>query len=144
MSELFKADSIDDFKLKNKALFFYIDAVCYAANSLCSKSVIPYLKKIHSNQFLNNRSIKKGIEKDHVLERLSLMELILGRALSRSGSEKGYEILIEYLDDMRAVLAEFAHGTLFKITSRDFGKDKEDWKSWLARNNAKLKPEKTN
>jgi len=144
VSELFRADSIDDFKLKNKALFFYIDAVCYAASKVGSKSVIPYLKKIHANPFLNNRSIKRGIEKDHVLERLSLMELILGRALARSGSDKGYQILIEYLDDMRAVLAEFAHDTLVKITNRDFGKVKGDWKNWLARNKANLKPEKTN
>ncbi|NQU50912.1 MAG: FAD-dependent oxidoreductase [Bacteroidetes bacterium] len=140
VSELFRADSIDDFKIKNKALFFYIDAVCYAANMIGSKSVIPYMKKIHANQFLNNRSIKIGIEKDHILERLSLMELILGRALARSGSDKGYEILIEYLDDMRAILAEFSHGTLVKITKRDFGKKKEQWNKWLTTNKGGLKP----
>lgn len=140
VSELFIAESIDDFKAKDKALFFYIDAVCYAANMIGSKKAIPHLKKIHKNQFLNDRSLKRGIEKDHVLERLSLMELILGRALARSGSAAGYEILIEYLDDMRAVLAEFSHGTLVKITKRDFGKKKEQWNKWLTTNKDGLKP----
>ena len=144
VAELFRADSIDDFKEKDKALFFYIDAVCYSAGLLGNKKAIPHLNRIHKNKFLNNRSLKKGIEDDHVLERLSLMELILGRALARSGSYKGYEILIEYLDDMRAILAEFAHDTLVKITNRDFGKVMGDWKNWLARNKANLIPEKTN
>jgi hypothetical protein len=140
VSELFRAESIEDFKVKDKALFFYIDAVCYAANMIGSKMAIPHLKKIHHNQFLNNMSLKRGIEKDHVLERLSLMELILGRALARSGSAEGYEVLIEYLEDMRAVLAEFSHGTLIKITKRDFGKKKEEWSKWLTINKGGLKP----
>lgn len=141
VSELFRADSIDDFKVKDKALFFYIDAVCYAADLIGNKMVIPFLQKIHNNKFLNNRSLKQGIEKDHVLERLSLMELILGRSLARSGSAEGYEILIEYLDDMRGVLAEFAHNALVKITQLDdYGKNKEEWSSWLATKINKLDP----
>lgn len=140
VSDLFRAESIDDFKIKNKALFFYIDAVCYSANMIGSKNAIPHLKKIHKNQFLNNKSLKRGIEEEYVYERLSLMELILGRALARSGSAEGYEILIEYLDDMRAVLAEFSHNTLVKITNCDFGKNRDEWSRWLITNNDRLNP----
>jgi hypothetical protein len=68
------------------------------------------------------------------------MELILGRALARSGSEEGYQTLIEYLDDMRAVLAEFAHNALIKITGFDFGKDKRKWKNWLTIKTNTLEP----
>jgi flavin-dependent dehydrogenase len=140
VSELFRADSIDDFKVKDKALFFYIDAVCYAADLIGNKMVISSLQKIHDNIFLNDRSLKEGIEEDHVLERLSLMELILGRSLARSGSAEGYEILIEYLDDMRAVLAEFAHNALVKISDNDFGKVKDNWEKWLEDNRSELMP----
>jgi flavin-dependent dehydrogenase len=140
VSELFRADSINDFKVKDKALFFYIDAICYAADLIGNKRIIPLLRKIHKNKFLNKRSLKKGIEKDYILERISLMELILGRSLARSGSTEGYEILIEYLDDMRAVLAEFAHNALVKITDLDFGKDKEEWSGWLATRINTLEP----
>jgi hypothetical protein len=140
VSERLTADSVNDFKEKNKALFFYIDAVCYAADLVGNKMVIPFLQEIHKNKFLNNKSLKTGIEKDHILERLSLMELILGRALARSGSEEGYQTLIEYLDDMRAVLAEFAHNALIKITGFDFGKDKRKWKNWLTIKTNTLEP----
>ena len=140
VSENFSADSINDFRERDRALFFYVDAVCYAADLAGNKKAIPFLQKIHKNKFLNNRSLKAGIESNHILERLSLMELILGRALARSGSEEGYQILIEYLDDMRAVLAEFAHNALVKITDLDYGKDKGKWSDWLEKNINKLEP----
>jgi hypothetical protein len=41
---------------------------------------------------------------------------------------------------MRAVLAEFAHGTLVKVTDLDFGKDKEKWTRWLKTNENDLRP----
>ena len=138
VSETFMANLIADFQNRDKALFFYIDAVCYAANLIGNKKAIPHLKKIHKNKFLNNQSLKGGIEESHVLERLALLELILGRALARSGSLTGYEILIEYLDDMRAILAEFAHTTLGKITDQDFGKSKDLWSHWLISNENKI------
>jgi hypothetical protein len=140
VSEMFIADTIEDFQNKEKGLFFYVDAVGYSSELIASEAVIPYLKKMHANPFLNKRSLKSGIEERHVLERLGLMELILGRALARSGSAEGYEILIEYLDDMRAILAEFAHGALVKITDRDFGKNKQEWSDWMNAIATDLKP----
>ena len=41
------------------------------------------------------------------------------------------KILIEYLDDMRGVLAEFAHTTLIRITDHDFGKNKHKWTAYV-------------
>ncbi|MFY0652445.1 MAG: FAD-dependent oxidoreductase [Cyclobacteriaceae bacterium] len=140
VSEIFKADSMDDFHSKDQALFFYVDAVSYAAGLLGNKKCIPFLKRIHSNKFLNNQSLKKGVEETYVFERLAMMEIILGRALARSGSAEGYKVLIEYLDDMRAVLAGFAHISLVKVTNEDFGKDKDKWKNWLRRNEINLTP----
>ena len=140
VSEIFKADSMHDFHSKDQALFFYVDAVSYVAGLLGDKKCIPFLKRIHSNKFLNNQSLKKGVEETYVFERLAMMEIILGRALARSGSADGYKVLIEYLDDMRAVLAGFAHVSLVKITNEDFGKDKDKWKNWLKRNEISLAP----
>ena len=89
---------------------------------------------------MHDQSLKCGIEKGHILERTALLEVILGRSLARSGSAAGYEVLIEYLDDMRAVLAEFAHGTLVKITGKDFGKNKTKWTEWLNTIENRLEP----
>ena len=140
VSEMFRAESVDDFQIKENGLFFYIDAVGYAAELTANRALIPSLQKLHANPFLNKRSLKSGIEEHHVLERLSLMELILGRALARCGSGEGYEVLIDYLDDMRAVLAEFAHNALVKVSSQDYGKDKKAWKRWLSSHKNRLQP----
>jgi hypothetical protein len=132
VSKVFRAESIDDFQTKENGLFFYIDAVGYAAELTAQKALIPHLRKLQNNPFLNRRSLKSGIEEHHILERLSLMELILARALARCGSAEGYEVLIEYLDDMRAVLAEFSHNALVQVSNRDYGKDKQGWSRWLS------------
>jgi hypothetical protein len=71
---------------------------------------------------------------------VALLELIIGRALTRSGSVDGLKILIEYLDDVRAVLAGFANSTLVKITSKDFWKNKSEWNNWLSLNESSFKP----
>ena len=139
VSDHFQADELIDFYSKKKDLFNYVDAMCYGAGMLGSRAAIPYLKKIHSNRFLNGQSIKNdtvseyisGIESEYIFERLALLELIIGRALARSGSVDGVNILVEYLDDARAILTEFAHTTLIKITEKDFGKNKQEWSTWI-------------
>ncbi len=140
VSHLFSADNIGDFEKTEKALFYYVDAVCYAAELIGNKAAIPSLQRIHANPFLRNRSLKNGIEESHVLEHLALMEIILGRALARSGSVEGYKVLIEYLDDMRAALTEFSHVTLVRIADCDLGKDKKEWNKWLDSNSDQLEP----
>ena len=148
VSDHFQADELIDFYSKKKDLFNYVDAICYGAGLLGSRAAIPYLKKIHSNRFLNGQSIKNdtaaeyisGIESEYILERLALLELIIGRALARSGSVDGLEILVEYLDDARAILTEFAHTTLIKITDKDFGKNKQKWSAWVNSNAVDFKP----
>ena len=67
-------------------------------------------------------------------------QLGIGRALARCGSPAGFEILISYLDDNRALLAEFAHTTLVAVTGRDYGKDARTWSGWLAEAKDSFKP----
>ena len=149
VSDHFRADELIDFyNHNNKSLFNYIDAVCYGAGLLGSRAAIPFLNKIHSNRFLSGQSIKSdtageyisGIQSEFIYERLALLELIIGRALARSGSVDGLEILVEYLDDARAILTEFAHTTLIKITGEDFGKNKQKWSDWISAGTSDFQP----
>jgi flavin-dependent dehydrogenase len=140
VGELFKPEGSKDFYSKELGLFYYVDAVCYSAELLGSKEAIPALKQLHDCQYLKNQSLKTGIEGDFILERRALLELILARALARSGDIDGLKILIEYLDDMRAVLAEFAHTTLIRITNHDFGKNKNEWTGYVNAINDSFKP----
>ena len=65
---------------------------------------------------------------------------MIGRALARCGSAEGYVILIGYLQDVRALLAEHAHGELVAISGRDFGKDATAWGQWLEEASDDLQP----
>ena len=73
-------------------------------------------------------------------ERRALLELGIGRALARCGSTDGVEILISYLNDNRALLAEFAHTTLVSVTGEDYGKDTSAWSTWLVEGKNSFKP----
>jgi flavin-dependent dehydrogenase len=140
VARFFKPEGAKDFYNGGLGLFYYVDAVCYGAELLGSKEVIPSLKQLHSCRYLKNQSLKSGIEAEFILERRGLLELIIARALARSGNIDGLNILIEYLDDMRAVLAEFAHTTLMRITNQDFGKNKLEWVAYVKSITGSFKP----
>ena len=120
--------------------FHYVDAICYGAELLGDAEAVPILKKMHSQPLLNNQSAKKGFQIDFDLEKHALTEITLARTLARLGSTEGYDSLIEYLDDNRASLAEFAHMSLEELTGCNNGKDPQVWRQWLAGAKSSLKP----
>lgn len=60
-----------------------------------------------------------------------MLELGIARAMARCGSPDGFDLLVDYLDDVRALLAERAHSELIDLTGVDYGKDAVAWASWL-------------
>jgi len=111
--------------------FHYVDSICYGAELLGDPAAIPILKRIHSQSTLKNQSAKKGFQIDFDLEKRALTEVTLARTLARLGSTEGYDTLIDYLDDNRANLAEFAHMSLEELTECNNGKDPRAWRQWL-------------
>ncbi len=120
--------------------FHYVDAICYGAELLGDAEAVPTLKMIHANPLLNNQSAKSGFQIDFDLEKRALVEVTLARTLARLGSAEGYETLIDYLNDNRASLSEFAHMSLEEITGCNNGKDPQAWRRWLAGARESLKP----
>jgi hypothetical protein len=120
--------------------FHYVDSICYGAELLGDPAAVPILKKIHNHATLKNQSAKKGFQIDFDLEKRALTEVTLARTLARLGSTEGYDTLIDYLDDNRANLAEFAHMSLEELTGCNNGKDPQAWRQWLAGASSSLKP----
>jgi hypothetical protein len=129
-----------DFRDRYKGTFYYVDAVCYGAELLGDTEAIPILNKMHAHPCLRNLVVKNVFMPDFIHERRAMLELAIGRALARCGSSDGISVLISYLDDNRAILAEFAHTTLIAITGQDYGKDARAWSSWLAEVRGSFKP----
>jgi flavin-dependent dehydrogenase len=130
----------EDFAAELPWPFHYVDAICYGAELLGDAEAVQTLKKIHSHPLLNNQSAKKGFQIDFDLEKRALTEVTLARTLARLGSNEGYDTLIDYLDDNRASLAEFAHMSLEELTGCNNGKDPQAWRQWLAGAKSLLKP----
>ncbi len=129
-----------DFKQELPWPFHYADSICYGAELLGDPAAIPILSKMRTHPTLHSQWVKEGFVADFDLDKRALTEITIGRGLAGLGAAEGYEILIEYLDDVRANQAEFAHMTLEQMTGMSFGKDAKAWKLWLANAKGSLKP----
>ncbi|HEU5138839.1 MAG TPA: FAD-dependent oxidoreductase, partial [Bacillales bacterium] len=114
-----------------KGLFYYVDAVCFGIERLADPKAIPILERIHGHGAFREQTSSEGFQVAHSPERQAMLELSIARAKARCGSPKGAEVLIGYLTDVRALLAEQAHKELTAISGKDFGKDPRLWAEWL-------------
>jgi ribulose 1,5-bisphosphate synthetase/thiazole synthase len=124
----------------NLAWYYYVSAIAYGAERLGDPEAVPILTRLHTYPPLRNQMCLSGFQADHLQERLAYLEVLIGRALARCGSPEGYLILINYLDDVRTLLAEHAHAELVAIAGEDLGKNVSAWGQWLEREGDELAP----
>jgi hypothetical protein len=70
------------------------------------------------------------------------LELFIAAALARSGGQKGYELLTDYLGDIHYDFKAFASKELKELTGKDLGYDQEKWKKHVAGLNFPKQPVK--
>jgi len=121
--------------------FCYADAVCYGAERLGDPAAVPILEKLHTHPTVHGLVSRAGAQADWMLERRAMLELAIGKALARCGSPKGVTLLIAYLDDNRALLAEQAYANLVRICGCDHGMNSTAWTAWLEQSKDTLKPQ---
>ncbi|WP_369204451.1 FAD-dependent oxidoreductase [Streptomyces sp. PU-14G] len=132
VAELVDADE-EAFRDPVRSPFAWVDAVCAGAERLGDPAAVPLLEALHGRPALRGQQ-RSGplVEPDDVQERRALLELGLGRAMAACGAGDGYRVLIRYLTDNRALLAEQAHTRLTALTGADLGKDPAAWAAHLA------------
>jgi hypothetical protein len=132
--------SVEDEDVCNQAkgAFYYVDAVCFGVERLGDPSAVPILKQLHSYAPFRHKELLSGFQVDYLEERAAYLEVVVGRALARCGSPEGVVILINYLNDVRGLLAEHAHDELVAITGQDL--DAAAWAEWLEVEGEGLKP----
>ena len=138
--ELLATATEEDITSQRKGVFSYVDAICIGAEQLGDPAAIPILEKLHSYPLFKHKQLASGFQADYLLERHSYLEVVIGRALASCGSPEGVIVLIDYLRDVRALLAEQAHSELIRISGQDLGKDMSAWSHWLEQNGETLKP----
>jgi len=121
-------------------LYAYAAAFLYGAERLGDPKAIPILQQLHSYPLFSNHLSTAPYEADIFDERLAHLEVVTGRALARCGSAEGYAILIDYLRDSRLSLASHAHDELVRLSGRDYGQNREAWRTWLQENRGQLTP----
>jgi ribulose 1,5-bisphosphate synthetase/thiazole synthase len=138
--ELLAKTTTEDFHDDMKGVFYYVDAVCFGAERLGLTDVVATLRQLHQYEPFHGQARYTGFEADYVQERIAYLELVIGRTMARCASPDGYVVLMSYLNDSRALLAEHAHSELVAITGEDHGKDVQAWSRWLEFNGDDLQP----
>jgi ribulose 1,5-bisphosphate synthetase/thiazole synthase len=123
--------SEEDFTDTWLGLYYYIDAVSQGAERLGDRNAIPILECLHQIPYLHAQMSTSAPQSDYFLERRAMLELVIGRALARCGSRRGYEVLIEYVSDGRSLLAKQALQQLRALGGQSLDKDPESLRSWL-------------
>lgn len=126
--------TLENLRDRFSGTFYYVDAVCHAAKRLRDPAMIPLLERLHAHAPLRDQVCRDGFQPDFFEERRAMLELGVGRAVARCGSAEGFDLLVAYLDDVGALLAERAHRELIDLTGVDHGKDASAWRTWLSAN----------
>jgi len=120
-------------------MFNYVYSICYAAERLGDPECVQALTLLAKKKGIagglrpigtDPRETGKGRESIKE-DRYAYLELCIGRAMARCGSKRGYQILIDYLTDIRGFLARSAHEELTALSQRDFSHDTQAWSRWL-------------
>lgn len=128
--ELMKPNE-EDFTDTWLGLFYYIDAVSQGAERLGDRNAIPVLERLHEIPYLHAQMSTSAPQSDYFLERRAMLELVIGRALARCGSRRGYEVLIQYVSDGRSLLAKQALQQLRVLSGKSLDKDPDSLHLWL-------------
>jgi hypothetical protein len=123
-------------------MFNYVFSICYAAERLADPACVEALTVLAGKPGIQGGVLPRGTDPrktaSATADRYAYLELCVGRAMARCGSRRGYQIVLDYLHDVRAFLARSAHDELVDLAGRDFGYDREAWQSWLA--SAEIRP----
>jgi ribulose 1,5-bisphosphate synthetase/thiazole synthase len=117
--------------------FEYVLAIASAAERIGSPSLVPTLELLAQKPAIAGSILRREGDprpsRYVAAERHAYLELCVARAMARCGSLKGYSVLIDYLEDMRAVLARSAHMELAELSGEDLGFAADAWRAWLER-----------
>ena len=124
---------------KTGTMFGYIFSVCYAAERLGSGECVEALTILVGKPGISGGSLPGGADPRRSArgsasmrdDRYAYLELCIGRALARCGSRRGYQIMLDYLNDIRGSLARSAHDELAALTGLDLGYDANAWRASL-------------
>jgi len=125
-------DDAEQFASRESSPFEYIRAICAVADRNPGAEMIPVLEELLAKCCLRDMAISREADPrstiDPMLERRAYCELCLGRGLARCGDRRGYDILISYIDDIRAPLARSAIAELTDLLGSVAGAGVEDWR----------------
>ena len=120
------AKKVEPEKDTTNRMYSYIYSVAYAAERLADPSCVEALRVLADKPGIRGGVVTVGSDPRRTArgtasrrdDRYAYLELCLGRALAHCGSERGYEILRAYANDIRGFLARSARDELKVLSEK--------------------------
>ena len=130
-------DNAERFASKRDSEFEYFKAICAVAERNPGPEMMPPLEVLLGKSCLRGLAIPYDsdvrLTEDPVLERRAYLEVCLGRALARCADRRGYQVLLDYTDDIRGPLARSAAVELADLLGGPLERNRSGWKRLIDR-----------
>lgn len=142
LAKLAERVTYDATQLRSTWGYFY-SLACGFERLACAEGRAP-LKRALGEPLFAERTVTRGGDlracKDVPAERITYLRLALARALTRCGDPDGALALCGFLDEARVCYARAARAELAAASGQDFGFRAREWREWIGKNGATLKP----
>lgn len=122
---------------------YFYSLACGFERLACPEGRAP-LKRVLGEAMFADRTVSRDGDlrtcKDVPAERLTYLRLAFARALTRCGDPDGALALCGFLNEARVCYARAARAELAAASGQDFGFRAEEWRKWIQKNGATLKP----
>jgi|GEM_PF-4847078 len=122
---------------------YFYSLACGFERLACAEGQAPLKRVLGESLFADHTVSRHGdlrTCKDVPAERLTYLRLSLARALTRCGDPQGALALCGFLNEARVCYARAARAELAAASGKDFGFRAGEWREWIKRNGATLKP----
>ena len=104
--------------------------LCLAIEQMPSQNAIPVLHRFLDDPYIKNH-ISKTPEKakEHIYG--AILETRIAATLACCGDKRGFNVLVDYLQDVHYLISNYAKSELEELTGKHFGYDGAKWSEYL-------------
>jgi hypothetical protein len=105
--------------------------ICFAVEQIPDRSAVRSLTRFLDDPYIGgNITLVPADATWNIFP--AILESRIAATLARCGAKRGFEVLVEYLNDLHYLLVDYAHRELCSMLPRDYGYEYSKWKEYIS------------
>jgi hypothetical protein len=104
--------------------------ICFAVEQMPDRSAVRSLTRFLDDPYIGGNIT---LVPEHATWSIfpAILESRIAATLARCGAKRGFDVLVEYLNDLHYLLVDYAHRELCSMLPRDYGYEYSEWKEYM-------------